>query len=159
MIEIKKHNTTNISYSQARNLLNHFNLSDSIEQSEREELFIKDICKRVSKSKSVLYVLKIDNINLGLISISVTAIEEFPSLQIDFIFVDKDYRGQQIQELDNLKVSEYLIELVISIAKDIQNHVGLKYIVLLPDNMELERIYRNLNFEKFNTNDWMYLPI
>ena len=90
---------------------------------------------------------------------SVTAIEEFPSLQIDFLLVDKNYRGRVIEELDNVKASEYLIELSISIAKEIQEKVGLKYIVLLPDNNDLREIYQELNFSKLNKNGWMFISI
>ena len=64
-----------------------------------------------------------------------------------------------LTELDNVKVSEYLIELAISIAKDIQSTVGLKYIVLLPDNEDLERTYKNLNFNKLNKDGWMFISI
>lgn len=46
--------------------------------------------------------------------------------------------------MDNVKTSEYLIELVISIAKDIQENIGLKYIVLLSDNKDLEKYIKSL---------------
>ena len=104
-------------------------------------------------------MLKKDSFNIGLISISVTSIEDFPALQIDFLFVDANYRGLILNELDNVKASEYLIELAISIAKNLQSIVGLKYIVLLPDNKELEKTYNNLNFNKLNKDGWMFISI
>lgn len=159
MIEIKKYNSITAEYQFSKKLLENLNLSQNLEQKKREELFIKDICKRVKKSKTVLYVLKKDSLNIGLISISVTSIEDFPALQIDFLFVDKNHRGIILSELDNVKASEYLIELAISIAKDIQAIVGLKYIVLLPDNDELEKTYKNLNFNKLNKDGWMFISI
>jgi hypothetical protein len=85
--------------------------------------------------------------------------EDFPALQIDFLLVSKKYRGLVLEELDNVKTSEYLIELVISIAKDIQENMGLKYIVLLPDNKDLEKIYKELNFNKLNKTGWMFISI
>lgn len=159
MIEIKKYNSITAEYQFSKKLLESLNLSQNLEQKNREELFIKDICKRVKKSKTVLYVLKKDSLNIGLISISVTSIEDFPALQIDFLFVDANYRGLILNELDNVKASEYLIELAISIAKDLQLTVGLKYIVLLPDNKELEKTYKNLNFNKLNKDGWMFISI
>ena len=159
MIEIKKYNSVTAKYQFSKKLLENLNLSQNLEQKNREELFIKDICKRVKKSKTVLYVLKKDNLNVGLVSLSVTSIEDFPALQIDFLFVDKNYRGIILSELDNLKASEYLIELAISIAKNLQSTVGLKYIVLLPDNKELEKTYNNLNFNKLNKDGWMFISI
>ena len=159
MIEIKKYNSVTAEYQFSKKLLENLNLSQNLEQKNREELFIKDICKRVKKSKTVLYVLKKDGLNIGLISISVTSIEDFPALQIDFLFVDIKHSGLFLCGLDNVKASEYLIELAISIAKDIQSTVGLKYIVLLPDNEDLEKTYKNLNFNKLNKDGWMLISI
>ena len=159
MLEIKKYNSITTEYQLSKKLLESLELSELLEQKNREILFIKDICKRVEKSKTVLYVLKKDDENLGLISISVTSMEDFPALQIDFLFVSKKYRGLVLEELDNVKTSEYLIELVIAIAKDIQENIGLKYIVLLPDNKDLEKIYKELNFNKLNKTGWMFISI
>ena len=159
MIEIKKYNSITTEYQLSKKLLESLELSDTLEQKNREILFIKDICKRVEKSKTVLYVLKKDDEELGLISVSSSSIEDFPALQIDFLFVSKKYRGVILEELDNVKTSEYLIELVISIAKNIQESIGLKYIVLLPDNKDLEKIYKELNFNKLNKTGWMFISI
>lgn len=159
MIEIKKYNNITTEYHLSKKLLESLELSDILEQKNREILFIEDICKRVEKSKTVLYVLKKDNEELGLISVSSSSIEDFPALQIDFLFVSKKYRGVILEELDNVKTSEYLIELVISIAKNIQESIGLKYIVLLPDNKDLEKIYKELNFNKLNKTGWMFISI
>ena len=148
-----------VQYQLSKKIIASLELSDLFEQKHRETLFIEDICKRVKKSKTVLYVLKKDNENLGLISISSTSIEDFPALQIDFLFVSKKYRGLVLEDLDNVKTSEYLIELVISIAKNIQENIGLKYIVLLPDNKDLEKIYKELNFNKLNKTGWMFISI
>jgi len=159
LVKIKKHHNQDYPYLLSQKIISSIELSDSFEQKNREKLFIEDICKRVEKSKSVLYVLCIDDKEIGLVSLSVTAIEEFPSLQIDFLLVDKNYRGRVIEELDDVKASEYLIELSISIAKEIQEKVGLKYIVLLPDNDDLREIYQELNFSKLNKNGWMFISI
>ena len=159
MLEIKKYNSITTEYQLSKKLLESLELSELLEQKNREILFIKDICKRVEKSKTVLYVLKKDDENLGLVSISATSMEDFPALQIDFLFVSKNYRGQIFEELDNLKVSEYLIEFVISISKNLQENIGLKYIVLLPDNKDLEKIYKKLNFNKLNKTGWMFISI
>lgn len=58
MIEIKKYNSITAEYQFSKKLLESLNLSQNLEQRNREELFIKDICKRVKKSKTVLYLLK-----------------------------------------------------------------------------------------------------
>lgn len=64
MLEIKKYNSITTEYQLSKKLLESLELSELLEQKNREILFIKDICKRVEKSKTVLYVLKKDNENL-----------------------------------------------------------------------------------------------
>ena len=64
MIEIKKYNSITTEYQLSKKLLESLELSDTLEQKNREILFIKDICKRVEKSKTVLYVLKKNNKDL-----------------------------------------------------------------------------------------------
>ncbi|MGB3750660.1 MAG: hypothetical protein WA945_03775, partial [Arcobacteraceae bacterium] len=117
--------------------MNKIVLSDNFEESNRETIFIEDICKRVSKSKSVLYCLEFQNEIIGLVAISTTEQNQQPSLQIDYILVNHSYRGKVLKSLDTNKPFRYLIELVIDIATEIQKKVGLRYIVLSPDNYNL----------------------
>lgn len=162
-LNIECYNSTSSNYHLSRKLIEKFELSSNSEQKEREFLFIEQVCKNVEKSKSVLYVLSLADQYLGLIASSVTAIADFPSIQIDFIFTDNRFRGQKLEEIDNIKVSEFLIDLVINEAKEIQQKVGLKYIVLLPDNDDLIPKYKELGFDtlnhKENKDGWMFLPI
>lgn len=153
MLELDNYNYTSKEYSL------FFKLSQQIGLLEdREKTFIKGICKRVSKSKSVLYVLKDDNRIIRLIAISVTSFEEQPSLQIDYRFVSEVYRSKNLSILDNLKPFRYLIELVISIFTKIRNEVGLRYIILLPDNDELKDKYVKVGFSLLDK-EWMYLKL
>jgi hypothetical protein len=136
------------------------NLSGDIEKAERERLFIEDICKRVQKSDTVLYVLREEERTLGFIALSVSSIDNFPSLQVDYLFVSRNFRGMRLKYLDNLKISNYLIEFAIDLAQDIQERVGLRYLVLLPDNNKLHDIYQNMGFETLsNQRGWMYIKL
>lgn len=45
LIEIKKYNSITAEYQFSKKLLESLNLSENLEQRNREELFIKDICK------------------------------------------------------------------------------------------------------------------
>lgn len=157
-MQITTYNHQHIPYNLSVKLLESLNLSDNLALSNREEIFVKDICKRVSKSKSVLYVLEDDKNIVGLVSLSVTSINEQPSLQIDYILVDKNFQGKKLESLDNNKPFRYLIKLAILIAEKISLEVGLKYIVLSPDNDNLKDKYKQVGFEKLN-NDWMYLKL
>lgn len=162
-INIECYNSTSSNYHLSKKLIEKLELSSKPQQKEREILFIEQVCKNVRKSKSVLYVLSLDNQYLGLVATSVTAIADFPSVQIDFIFTDNRFRGQELEVIDNMRVSEFLIDLVINEAKEIQQKVGLKYIVLLPDNDKLIARYKELGFNtlnhKVNEEGWMFLPI
>ena len=158
MLEISSYSRKSSLYGLYRKIISNVQLSNDLELSQREYLFLKDICKQIEKSKTVLYTLEVDDNIIGLIALSATSIDDQPSLQIDYIFVSEPYRGINIQELDNLKPFRYLIELSINIAKEIKNLIGIRYIVLSPDTDELKNKYKKVAFQSLN-NDWMYLKI
>ena len=58
-----------------------------------------------------------------------------------------------------LKQSTYLIEFAIEIAKEIQDQVGLRYLVLLPDNDRLQSIYKDMGFQVLPKNEWMFIKL
>ena len=117
--------------------LKKLQFSDDIQQSNREELFIKDVCTRVSKSKSVLYILEFEEKIIGLIALSATSITDQPSIQIDYIFVSNSFRNKNLEILNDFKPFRYLINLAISLAEDMSKKLGLRYIVLSSNNEPL----------------------
>ena len=161
MVKIVKYDNSYFGYNLDLEILQNLSLSQNIEEETRERIFIKDICKKVKKSKTVLYLLKSNTIIIGLVAISVTSsINEQPSIQIDYIFINNDYRGKNLEILENTKPFRYLIEFVIDVAKRLQSEVGLRYIVLSPDNDDLKEKYNNLGFQKLaKSMEWMYLKI
>jgi hypothetical protein len=158
LLEISKYSKDSSTYSLHTKLLSKVKLSKDIDKSSRENLFIKDICKRVEKSKTVLYVLEIKDEVIGFISLSATSIEDQPSMQIDYIFVSENYRGVPLEILDNLKPFKYLIEMAINLAKKLRLEIGLRYLALSPDNDELKEKYKKVDFQSLNK-DWMYFKI
>jgi len=158
MISNIQYNKNTIPYNLFTKLRNKLILSDNALSSNREEIFLKDICNRVQKSKTVLYTLKDDDNIVGLISLSVTSITEQPSLQIDYILVNKIYQGKILEDLDDTKPFRYMIEFAIDLAKDLQSKIGLRYIVLSPDNDDIKEKYKQVGFEILH-DDWMYLKI
>ena len=159
MLELKKYNATNANYRLAIDILSNLKLSDNIDNSEREKLFIEDICKRVQKNGTVLYLLRDQDETFGFIALSVSSIDTFPSLQVDYIFVSEPYRGVCLEKLSDSKTSTYLIEFAIEIAKEIQDQVGLRYLVLLPDNDRLQSIYKDMGFQVLPKNEWMFIKL
>ena len=158
MLEIINYNSSGSSYNLYTTILKKLQFSDDIQQSNREELFIKDVCTRVSKSKSVLYILEFEEKNIGLIALSATSITDQPSIQIDYIFVSNSFRNKNLEILNDSKPFRYLINLAISLAEDMSKKLGLRYIVLSPDNDNLKEKYLSVGFKKLNK-DWMFFKI
>ena len=158
MLEIINYNSSSSSYNLYTSILKKLQFSDDIQQSNREELFIKDVCTRVSKSKSVLYVLEYEEKIIGLIALSATSITDQPSIQIDYIFVSNSFRNKNLEILNDFKPFRYLINLAISLAEDISKKLGLRYIVLSPDNDDLKDKYIKVGFKKLNK-EWMFFKI
>jgi hypothetical protein len=157
---LKKYNTANCNHRLSVDLLDFFTLSPKIEQNQKERLFIQDIGRRVCKAGTVLYLLEHGEEKLGFIALSASSIGDFPSLQIDYLFVDYRFRGKSLPELENEKASTYLIEFAIKTAKDIQKQIGLRYLVLLPDDERLETIYLKMGFDYLpKHHPWMFLKL
>ena len=113
MLEIINYNSSTSSYNLYTTIFKKLQFSNDIQQANREELFIKDICTRISKSKSVLYVLEFEEKIIGLIALSASSVTDQPSVQIDYIFVSKSFRCKNLKILNNLKPFRYLINLAI----------------------------------------------
>ena len=158
MLEIINYNSSSSSYNLYTTILKKLQFSDDIQQSNREELFIKDVCTRVSKSKSALYILEFEEKIIGLIALSATSITDQPSIQIDYIFVSNSFRNKNLEILNDFKPFRYLINLAISLAEDMSKKLGLRYIVLSPDNDDLKDKYVNVGFKKLNK-EWMFFKI
>lgn len=158
MIEISNYNASSLTHQLYSKILNRVKLSDDTNLASRENAFIKDICKRVKQSKTVLYVIEDNNDSIGLVALSTTSFEEQPSLQIDYIFVNDKYRGLVMNELDNCKPFRYLVGFAINIANEIKKVVGLRYLLLSPDSDELKEKYKQVDFKELN-DDWMYFKL
>jgi GNAT superfamily N-acetyltransferase len=159
LLELQKYTSQNASYRLNIDILSQVKLGRHIDQAERERSFIEDICKRVQKSNTVLYLLKHNDDTLGFVALSVSSIGDFPSLQIDYLFVNDSFRGKMLEALDDLKTSTYLVEFAIEVAKEIQEIAGLRYLVLLPDNDKLQDVYKNIGFSHLPKQDWLYIKL
>ena len=158
MLEIINYNSSASSYNLYTAIFKKLQFSNDIQQANREELFIKDICTRISKSKSVLYVLEFEEKIIGFIAFSATSITDQPSIQIDYIFVSNSFRNKNLEILNDSKPFRYLINLAISLAEDMSKKLGLRYIVLSPDNDDLKDKYVKVGFKKLNK-EWMFFKI
>lgn len=71
---------------------------------------------------------------------------------MDYLFVKEDCRKVIYTELDNKKISEYLISISMALAIEVKEKIGLRWLALNPDNDELEKFYVNsFKFIKYKT--------
>ncbi len=138
--------------------LNKFNSSNLLQKlinltnDDRQKQFIKALCKGCQKNDTVIYYLSIDNDICGMIGLSASRVDNIPCLHIDYIFVKEDYRKNIYEHLNNKKISEYLISVSMSLATEIKEKLGLRWLVLNPDNSELEKFYIDtFKFTKYKT--------
>lgn len=121
----------------------------------REKELIDKTILDIKKNRSIAYLLNVDKKYLGFIAISAsrlkTDIDGIPAIEIDYLFIDKQYRKQEFKKLDNLKASIYLLNLIINtVSKELQKKLGLKVVILYPDkqNLNLINFYHKLGFHK-----------
>lgn len=84
MIGIKKYNSVTAEYQFSKKLLENLNLSQNLEQKNREELFIKDICKRIKAYISSIVYSKKLNYKYSTISISILVLSQIFLLPFKF---------------------------------------------------------------------------
>ena len=129
-------------------------------KTQREFNLIESMVSKVKKSDSVIYLLQIDDKYIGFIAVSasklLTDLEGVPSIEIQYLFVDKRYRKQEFSQLNNLKASLFLIGLIQNIALELQTQIGIRYIILYPDkqNLNLIDFYIKLGFYKYKLVFW-----
>jgi hypothetical protein len=129
-------------------------------KTDREKNLIDSMLSKVKKSDSVIYLLQVDNKNIGFIAVSasklLTDIEGIPSIEIQYLFIDKKYRKKEFKELDNIKASIFLVGLIQNIALELQTQIGIRYLILYPDkqNLSLVNFYLKLGFYKYKIIIW-----
>jgi len=121
-------------------------------KTDRERDLIDSALHDLKKGNIVIYLL-VDNITLlGFVSVSVNKLNSkdfsLPSIEIDYLFVDKKYRGKIL--LENQKASSFLLGFVEKLAKKLKDDVGIRSIILYPDKQEenLIKFYLDLGFQK-----------
>lgn len=145
------------------------------ERERREKGFIEKMCKNVEKNDSVIYLLRSEDISLGLIALSASSAGDYPSLQIDYIFISYPYRKKQLEieggmealkalptfnDLEGSTPSEFILDFAIQKVTELQKLIGMRYLVLVPDNPELEKMYDSIGFEYMTNNRrWMFIKI
>ena len=104
---------------------------------------------------------------LGLIALSVGKLEldkkSFPSVIIDYLFVDYKHRNKVYEHLEE-KVSTSLLYYAIQTAEEIARLAGVRYLILRPDggkeHKSLISFYESMEFRYMTEkHEWMYLKL
>ena len=158
-LSIHKIDTSKV-YGYKKGLFDSFGFHTDPIRADRERALLKASLKQVEKGKSVAYLLQFSEENLGFLALSVTSVNDFPSLQIDYLLVSSEYRSQKYQFLEDNTVSEYLILLALHVANEIKDKAGMKYLVLYPDklNEKLIKRYKKIGFTQLNK-EWMFIKL
>ncbi len=83
-------------------------------------------------------------LNLG----TTTAIDDLVSINIEFLFIKKEYRGKIFKEINDMKLSKFLLIAYVAmniglIAKD---NFGISILTITPINEKVRKTYEDLNF-------------
>jgi hypothetical protein len=113
----------------------------NLTKDERQKQFIKLLSKSCQKGDTVVYCLTFDDEIYGFVGLGTTKIDNIPCVNIDYIHVVEKYRKITYSDLDNQKISEYLISFCLSLSFKFKNNIGFRWLVLTPDNNELEKFY------------------
>ena len=116
-------------------------------KTDREKELLVYTIKEHNKNKNTFYVLKLDNKSVGMVSLKFNNISDNPTLDIDYLFVHKDYRKKSFKILQNKKISKFLLDFCLGIiAPQIKDLVNFRYISLYPDkqNKKLIKYYLSL---------------
>ena len=119
----------------------------------REKELMDSILHTLKKGEVVIYLLQNESELIGFIAISASKLKSkdfsIPAIEIDYLFVDKKYRGKVLEKL-NQKASIYLIDFIEKMAKRLKKEIGLKGIILYPDMQDetLIKFYMKLGFYK-----------
>ena len=123
------------------------NLFNNGFKTDREKELLVYTIKEHNKNKNTFYVLEINNKSVGMVSLKFDNISDNPTLDVDYLFVHKDYRKQTFKNLNNKRISQFLLDFVIkNIAPKIKDLVNFRYISLYPDkqNKKLIKYYLSL---------------
>ncbi len=146
-----------------RDFLDKLAFSKDIERGERERSFVKYITKRVKQSETVIYLLTNSKTDewYGFVALSATLLDKHPAIQIDYIFVNDKYSKVDMDILDGKRVSEYLLTFAIKKSYEISENIGVRYLILLPDEDILIEFYKQFGFKKFQNTveSWMFYKL
>ena len=164
--------TASTAKSAKRSLLNAIEFSDDPSKAQREKALLSKALSFAANDSTRLYSMrdttgKLKGI-LGFIALSASEVllddTKKPVILVDLLIVNNKYRSNVYEHLDNLKISQLLLEYAGAQFYKVREHVGVSYLVLYPDggkeNKVLVDFYKTMGF-KYATKkqEWMYIKL
>ena len=83
-------------------------------------------------------------LNIG----TTTAVDDMISINVEFLFIEKEYRGIKFEELNNLKLSQYLLQdyTIGDIGFYSKENIGISAVSITPINEKVREVYEDMNF-------------
>lgn len=125
-----------------------------------EGSYLKKLIALSKKDKTNIVMLIKENEIVGLMALSASRIDDLPCVQVDYLFVSTHYRKQIFKELGDIKISQYLISYAIQTSATIKEKIGVKFLLLLPVDDALIKIYENMDFKPLHSKTkWMIFKL
>lgn len=166
-----KYSPTYIS-THKRSLLSSVEYHSDVAREEREKALFSQALSYAQNKSTKLYSLRDDTKQLkgilGFIALSASEViigeTKKPTVLIDFLFVNNQYRSKTYPQFSDAKISTVLIEFAIATALEVSELLGVSYLVLYPEggkeNVRLVEFYKMIGFEFMTKkHEWMYLKI
>ncbi len=98
-------------------------------------------------------------LNIG----TTTAIDDLVSINVEFLFIEKEYRSKKFVELNNLKLSQYLLQdyIIGDVGFYAKDNIGISAVSITPINEKVRDTYSKMNFITIDgsgskkAEDWM----
>ncbi len=134
-------------------------------QARPEELkYIKDAAGETFANRNRLHILQIDGVDYGFTTVCVRHFSKpYPNkfyVEVKLLFVQEQFRNRQIDELEGMHASAYLMSQVLLKSLEMTQFVPLESIVLLPAHTKLISFYEALGYEPLiNTLGYQFISL
>jgi hypothetical protein len=81
------------------------------------------------------------------------------ALVVDLLFVSLPYRSIKYPELENKKISDFLLGYTIEESAKANKIFPIRYIALQSANESLAKFYEKRGFRKIDASEWMFLAV
>jgi hypothetical protein len=128
---------------------------------DHERQYVRQLSKQAAADRIRIYMLT-DEVRtaFGFIALSTGSIPGIPPcIIIDYLFTSLPYRKLAYPELNDCKISHFLIGSALQIAQQVNAHIPIHYLALQPAHEKLERFYADLGFTRLHRKEWMFLKI